>query len=45
MKKDQNRRSVETLGLSDHGDINNISKNTTNVNNRLKNTGDLDEKR
>ena len=45
MKKDQNRRSVETLGLSDHGDINNISKNITNVNNRLKNTGDIDEKR
>ena len=44
-KKDQNRRSVETLGLSDHGDINNISKKTTNVNNRLKNTGDLDEER
>ena len=45
MKKDQNGRSVETLGLSDHGDVNNILKKTTNVNNRLKNTGDLDEEK
>lgn len=31
-KKDQHRRSVETLGLSGHGDGSNVAKNTQNVN-------------
>ena len=31
-KKDQHRRSVETLGLSGHGDTKNIAKNATKVN-------------
>src|SRR5690606_20364495 len=31
-KSDQHRRSVETLGLSGHGDVNNIAKKTKKVN-------------
>jgi len=31
-QKDQHRRSVETLGLSDHGDTSNIAQHKPNVN-------------
>ncbi|QQS19709.1 hypothetical protein IPL85_05595 [Candidatus Saccharibacteria bacterium] len=33
-KNDQHRRSVETLGLSGHGDTNNVAKKPQKVNDR-----------
>lgn len=36
IKKDQNRRSVETLGLSDHDDASSVSKKALKVKNACK---------
>ena len=35
-KKDQHRRSVETLGVSGHGDTSNVAKNSKKVNDKSK---------